>query len=327
MNRSFLAWSCSLVVLATVSTASAQTSNPVLAEALFREGSALLKDGKVAEACAKLDESWKLDPAVGTLYNLAQCREKEGHLATAWTQYSELAGRAKQAGQADKEARMQAKLAELGPRLPKVRLKLEGRTDVTELKIDTQALGRAAWGSALPLDPGEHTFLFSGPNKEPLERKIVVAEGQELVLEIEPLRDAAPEARPAPAPALAASEAPHEDAPPRSNNTLGYALGGIGIAGLAVGSVFGILAIGRKSDADDLFKKRDPGFKDADDAASTNALVSTIGFGAAIVGLGAGAYFLFMGGTSKKSANAVPRIWASPVLHPGSGGLAACGTF
>ena len=57
------------------------------AEALFREGRALIKHGKLAAGCDKLEASEKLESSVGTLLNLGDCRERLGKPATAWAAF------------------------------------------------------------------------------------------------------------------------------------------------------------------------------------------------------------------------------------------------
>src|SRR4051812_47371971 len=56
----------------------------------FDKGRAALKANKFEEACKAFGESQKLDPANGTLFNLAECSEHIGKLATAWLAYREL---------------------------------------------------------------------------------------------------------------------------------------------------------------------------------------------------------------------------------------------
>jgi hypothetical protein len=51
---------------------------------LFDKGRALLKDGKLDEACVQFDESWRIERALGTQLNLANCREHEGKLVEAF---------------------------------------------------------------------------------------------------------------------------------------------------------------------------------------------------------------------------------------------------
>ncbi|NOU28880.1 MAG: hypothetical protein HOO96_13330, partial [Polyangiaceae bacterium] len=48
------------------------------AETLFREGRKALEAGDYAVACAKFAESQRIEPAPGTLLNLAGCEERSG---------------------------------------------------------------------------------------------------------------------------------------------------------------------------------------------------------------------------------------------------------
>src|SRR5262249_16693409 len=80
----------------TVGASPARAQSPE-ADVLFREGKKLLKDGQIAEACEKLDASERLQSTVGTLLNLADCRERNHQLATAWATFRKAAVAAKKA--------------------------------------------------------------------------------------------------------------------------------------------------------------------------------------------------------------------------------------
>lgn len=60
-----------------------------LAQAHFDEGRALLARGAIAAACPKFVESYQLEPALGTLLNLALCHEAQGRLASAWAEFND----------------------------------------------------------------------------------------------------------------------------------------------------------------------------------------------------------------------------------------------
>ena len=62
----------------------AQERDPAAAQALFDQGRDLMRQNKHAEACPKLAESNRLDPAIGTLFHLADCYEQSGRVASAW---------------------------------------------------------------------------------------------------------------------------------------------------------------------------------------------------------------------------------------------------
>ena len=72
------------------------------ADETFHAGRELMKDGKFADACPKFEESQKLDPGLGTQFNLADCQEHLGKLASAWANFGDAASRAKAAGQAER---------------------------------------------------------------------------------------------------------------------------------------------------------------------------------------------------------------------------------
>jgi hypothetical protein len=110
---------CTVQLIATlvVSQAHAQGGNTVAAEALFEDGRTLFEAGQYTEGCPKLAESYRLDPATGTLLALALCREGEGKLATAWAKFKDAEGRAKQEGREDRATIASERAAALRPRL------------------------------------------------------------------------------------------------------------------------------------------------------------------------------------------------------------------
>src|SRR5687767_15373611 len=78
------------------------------AEALFREGRNLIKAGKLEAGCDKLDASARLEPSVGTLLNLGDCREKLGRNASAWAAFRKAESLAKRDGN-DKKRQQEAR--------------------------------------------------------------------------------------------------------------------------------------------------------------------------------------------------------------------------
>src|SRR5262245_40441563 len=122
-------------------------SDPVVAEALFQEGRTLLDQGKAAEACPKLAESHRLDPATGTLIALALCREAEGKLASAWAAFADAEGRARTEGSKDREAVAHERAAALYPRLSTLSIDVSEDASAIaglEIKRDGVVLGRGA---------------------------------------------------------------------------------------------------------------------------------------------------------------------------------------
>jgi hypothetical protein len=114
-----------------------------------------------------------------------------------------------------------------------------------------------------------------------------------------------------------------------SDHTAAYVVGGIGIAGVGVGIVFGLLAKSQADAAEDdpaLCPKKScsPAGRSEIDAAETKALVSTIGFGVGVVGIGVGAYLLLSGSSDERAEHA-RRVIAD--VGPGRAVLGYRGSF
>ena len=263
-------------VLLFARTAQGQTSNEPAAEALFNEGRALIESGHVEEGCKKLEASHALDPGTGTLLHVGDCLEKLGRTATAWARFRDAAARAARDGRADWESIARSRAAELEPKLSKLRL--DAPTGVN-VQRDGDAIPTAALGSPLPIDPGDHDLTASAPGKKRWSTRVSVAAGATVSIAVPALEDEPPASDPAVPGGAGADARPAEGS---SLRTVGFAVGGVGLIGLAVGTVSGLAAIslsGRSKDAcpNDGICADERARSDNDDARSA-ATISTVAF-------------------------------------------------
>jgi hypothetical protein len=138
------------------------------ADALFRQGKTLMAQGKLTEACAAFDESQKLAPAISTLLNQANCREKNGQLATAATHFKDAERQTQTAtDDAGKQLHRVAadRLVALAPRLSTLTIQVtqDRRVQGLELLRDGAVVDPLLWGSAIPVDGGTVTIVARAP--------------------------------------------------------------------------------------------------------------------------------------------------------------------
>ena len=285
----------------------AQQRDPAAAEALFRQGREAVDAGDYEEGCAKFRESHRLDPALGTLFNIADCEEKLGHLATAWTLFQEVIQRLPSGD--DRRPIAKKRAAALEGRVPKLTITLGGEApEGTQVRRNDVDLGVASLDTPLPVDPGKQTIEVSAPGRQTAVFEVTLAEGQSesLAVEVGPPADPGTED---PAGASVSTE--------QSSPTLGYVVGGIGVAGLVVGGVTGVMVLGKKSTVDDncdANKICNREGADAADAGRTLGTVSTIGFVVGAVGVGLGAYLVLSSDNKEQ-----PRTMLAPAVAPDGG--------
>jgi hypothetical protein len=162
------------ILLAFARTARADPA----AQALFDDAKKLMQAGKYSDACPKFEESQRLAPGIGTQYNLASCYESLGKTASAWSLYLDVAGVAKSTNQPEREKAARQNAAALEPKLSRLNITVDkGAPADVEVKRDGVAIGRAQWGTAIPLDPGQHQETASAPGKKTFETSFLIEKG------------------------------------------------------------------------------------------------------------------------------------------------------
>jgi hypothetical protein len=197
--------------------------------------------------------------------------------------------------------------------------------------IDGAAEAQPLDGRSLPLDPGAHAFRFEVAGQPPTDRSFVIAEGEkdrrEKIVLGPPL-----------APASASTTgavvtSPAQAHPGSTQKTVGFVVGGVGIAGIAVGSVFGIMASSKWSSSKSECASPSScnsyaGAVTDHDTAVTDATISTIALVAGGAALVTGILLeIAAPRESTATADSGTRLHLTPSAGPGSAGLILRGAF
>ncbi len=268
------------------------TRDPAAAEELFRQGRAASQNKDFGTACAKFRESNRLDPAVGTVFNIADCEEKLGRLATSWTLFQEVIQRLPKDD--DRRAIASQRARELEARAPTLTVHLvhSDRSDVV-VRRDGVVLGAASLDTPLPVDPGEHQVLVEAPGTENAGFRTQVIAGDHATLEV---TLGARTSEPASNPRLAASSQ-------RPNHTAAYVAGGVGAAGIITGVVAGLIVLTKKStvDTECANKLCSQAGLEAASSGKTFGVITTIGFITGALGLGTATYLFLSAPAPERS--------------------------
>jgi hypothetical protein len=332
-----------LLVIGTARTATAQPSSQdtAVASRLFDDAAKLMASDRAPEACPKYAESQRLDPQLGTLLHLAECYAKVGKTASAWASFKDAAELADQRND-PREAKIRERVASIEKTLSSV-VVMVAPSEPADLEVrqDGQIVGRAAWGSPLPADPGTHDVTATASGRKPWRATVqVTADGATVHVNI-PILEAAPAPfAVAPAPqanamrvtsASSQPPAPKADASSSAGSTqrlLGWTTVGAGVVGLTVGFVFELQRSAKLSDRDGVCPTR----RDCttDDQARVDSLTSdarsasTVGLVGFVAGgvLTAGGLALVFTAPTGSPSNSVAIL---PVAARGFEGVAVTG--
>jgi len=220
------------------------------ARVLFFEARKLAAAGDYAAACPKFEDSYRLDPGIGTSFNLADCYEHSGRIASAWARFLDVAAATKAAGQIEREQVARARAAVLEPRLARMTLEVDAKEPDVAVFRDGITVGAASWRIAVPVAPGPHVIETSAPGRIAWKTTVVVNDGPDSVTVVVPDLGVAP-----PEPAVeSAASGPHAATPsssvgglvaspqpaPRHWSRPVVILGALGAAALLAGAAYGI---------------------------------------------------------------------------------------
>lgn len=306
------------------------------AEALFRDGKQLMKEGKLAEACAAFEGSEHAEHNVATLLSLADCREKNHQYASAWALFL----------QADSQTRAEPSKATLNKTAKTRALALEHKLSYLTINVpdesripelvvtrDGAPVDPAEWNRSIPADGGDHVVAGKAPGHESWSTTVTLKpEADKQSVEV-PKFKALPEivnksVQNAAAQNAAAQPLPRADEPlltPKRKIGLGIAAGGVVVAAVAIG--FGANASSLRNDAVATCPPAacSPAAaaqaQDKNDRARSRAMIANIGLGVAGAAVAAGAVLWFVGTPESPNAVAVaPQVGAT-------NGLAIMGRF
>lgn len=337
MRKRTSVWCASLalaVALCASPAAAQEEPSPAdvsAARALGQEGVKLADAGNCEDAIDRLSRAEKIFHAPTTLARLGECQVKVGKIVAGTENLNRVVRETigPSAPQAFRDAQDRAKvvLAEAKPRIAKLKVAVAAPADAKlVVTIDGENLPIANLNMNRPVDPGEHVVEASAPGFLPAKGKVTLADGGvdslALTLEIDPN---APKPVVAPVNSGQANSGA-ADAPSKRDRAPAYVALGIGGAGLVVGGVFGIIAMGKKSDLDEACPNKvcpSAAQQDTIDSGKTMGTVSTVGLVVGAVGIGAGVILLLSGGSSSSKASTSPKV--QPLVGLGQAGVG--GTF
>jgi hypothetical protein len=268
--------------------AAAQVNDKALAEALFQQGKQLFDAGKTAEACARFEESQRLEEKLGTLLNLAVCHEKQGKTASAWAEFTEAINLAEKRGETERAAFARERATALAAKQSTITIQLKG--DAPGLLVIVDGKDLSVHGAPLPVDPGRHRVEAKAPGRKPWAMEVDVPHGPvSLTVDVPELAEepnAPPPSNDDPPPGTPPKKSTPDKDRDEGIHPAVWPCIGIGVAGVVIGAITGGLSL---SKAKDLKEECTGGVcvgEQAEELSSANTLanVSNVSFAVGIAG-------------------------------------------
>jgi hypothetical protein len=259
------------------------------------------------------------DPTTADCLGASDASLKYGNQHKLRAERAQLLVCAAQSCPADIRKECVSRVSDVNAQIPTVifSAKDAGGSDLTAVKVsmDGEVLAERLEGTALSIDPGEHTFTFETAGQPPVTKKMVIVEAQKERRELVTFGAPASLVPPPNTQAVSAAPASAAETSHGSGNQRVIALvaGGIGVVGLGLGTAFAIAANSQKSDAQNVCPNNPCPTQDGVDkwnSAGASGNASTIAFIAGGVAAGAG-LVLWLTAPSSASAS-TPQVGIGP---------------
>lgn len=303
------------LMFAIVPAAHAQEKSK--ATQLFEEGRKLMRSESYAAACPIFEDSFTLDPAVGTALNLAHCYEKLGRLATSY-QWHEKAATLAAANKQEARANFaREQMARLDTAV--ARIVVQVAQPVPGLVV-TRNGAPVIIGTSERIDAGSYDIAASAEKYQPWQTNVIAVDGQTLTIDVPALLSKPAIPKPAPPPPIANNKR-------KTRMIIGYTVGGAGVACLFTGLGFGLAAKSAWDDARDLCPagsaRCSPTAVSLGNTAGTRADVATVMTAVGVAGISASVVILITA-PRKETPNQITFV---PVADQRSFGFTVGGRF
>ncbi len=279
----------------------------------FERGVRMYQEDDFRGALIEFNRAYEIAPNWAVLYDIGQAQYQLRDYAAALRTLERYTKEGGERMPPDRKAQVDREVVELRGRVAHVTI-LANVQDA-DVSLDDLPFGKAPTSEPVLISAGRHKLVLSHPGFGAGTQVVDIAGGDNVTLRF----DLQPEAQALPV-------VPVER--PSPNYTAAIVAGTVGLAGIAVGTVFGVLTLNSKSTLDgecNSAKVCNPGSQNDIDAYTRNGSLSGIGFGVGIVGLGLATYaFLHERGKESGPAPAA-KLRVTPWITPGLGGLT--GTF
>lgn len=317
-----------LILLVSVPVAVfAQT--PGQAEKYFQEGRQLMAEKAFEQACPLFEKSHRLEPALGTLLNWADCLERAGHLAQAYVSFNEAAAWAARNHESKREEVALQRAASLKTKVTFVALHLSQPTSGAEAILfllgEDKPLQRWSLGDipqSIPLDIGHYRVKIEAPNRISSSVNFEVTGVTRILnVDVPALLEVAPrvEAVPEPPGSSSVESRPDSFTRPPGWPPVVLAVGGtlvaVGSAGVVYGQVMNARVARQQPDGPDA---ANPTVTRADFQTAKNVYPAAW----AVAGVGAAAIAASVVGFAVTPRSSLQLVWV-----PGPGSLSVSGRF
>jgi serine/threonine-protein kinase len=271
-------------------------------------------------ACPKLEQSQKLDPAVGTMLYLAFCYEMTGRPGLAWRMYRAAHAAAAAQGQQARMKIAQLRAALLEPKLTRVQIPSDCLPTNAKVTIDGLEFDRDDVAKGLFLEAGRHTLLLGGWMPNVYEQSFETRLGEPMVVPIDCERaslvarsdaQSGHMARASVQPPLTVPAGPataRADAEKRADlrRWFGIASGAVGVVSLGIGVAYALDSAAKSDDAERYRRPGtniydEPGYSLNRDALESRT-IAIVGFAISGAAIGGATVLLWPRRTASRSA-------------------------
>jgi hypothetical protein len=223
----------------------------------FDRGLAAMLKGDYATACPLLATSYRADPRLGTLFTLAECESQSGKPAHALAHYQTFLRDYRRPGVPrsstnDERSRIaESRRAALAGKVGYLTVVVPTPApNGLAVEVDDEPLAEDAIGVEAPAEPGPVVVRLRVPGRGPRETRLDLAVGEHRTVMLTLIEPEAPP--PTPVATASVPQQPPPPAEPERADTSPYAFvtGGFAIVGIAVGTVAGLVVVGKKSAID-----------------------------------------------------------------------------